>query len=238
MITLYQFPPAWSLRNLSPFCMKVENYLRLADIAYETKIGDPRKAPKKKLPIIKDGERIIADSQLIIEHLAAKGPDLDAHLTAQEKALGHVVRRMLEEGTYFCNVYFNWLRDDGFTYIERDLLRPQLPPVVGGLIASAIRGSVRKAVQNQGTGRHEEERIVQFAKADMDAIEVILGDKPYLLGDQPSSFDATLYAFLSIATDVPFDTPLKPHLAKKPTFLAYCARMKAKLYPETVASTS
>jgi len=32
MIKLYQFPTAWGLPNPSPFCMKLEVYMRLAEI--------------------------------------------------------------------------------------------------------------------------------------------------------------------------------------------------------------
>jgi len=35
MIKLYQFHPAWGLPNPSPFCMKVETYLRMAGLPYE-----------------------------------------------------------------------------------------------------------------------------------------------------------------------------------------------------------
>lgn len=35
MIKLYQFAPAWDVPNLSPFCVKVETYLRMAGLPYE-----------------------------------------------------------------------------------------------------------------------------------------------------------------------------------------------------------
>ena len=34
MITLYQFPAAYGLSSMSPFCTKVEVYFKLADIDY------------------------------------------------------------------------------------------------------------------------------------------------------------------------------------------------------------
>ena len=49
MIKLYQFPAAWGLPNPSPYCMKLEVYMRLAEIPYEIVTWhDPRKAPKGK----------------------------------------------------------------------------------------------------------------------------------------------------------------------------------------------
>lgn len=35
MIKLYQFEPAFGLANASPFCMKLETYLRMADLPFE-----------------------------------------------------------------------------------------------------------------------------------------------------------------------------------------------------------
>ncbi len=60
-ITLYQFPAAFGLPNASPFCMKVETYLRMAGIAYAPRYGMYQlRAPKKKLPYIDDGGGINA----------------------------------------------------------------------------------------------------------------------------------------------------------------------------------
>ena len=35
MITLFQFQRYWGLPNISPFCLKLETYLRLAKIPYQ-----------------------------------------------------------------------------------------------------------------------------------------------------------------------------------------------------------
>ena len=53
MIKLYTFPPACGLRNVSPFCLKVEMALSYLEIPFEiVEISDPRKAPKGKLPYV------------------------------------------------------------------------------------------------------------------------------------------------------------------------------------------
>jgi hypothetical protein len=55
MIKLHQFAPAFGLPNASPFCMKVETYLRMAGLPYErVNSGDVLRAPKGKLPVIDD----------------------------------------------------------------------------------------------------------------------------------------------------------------------------------------
>ena len=54
MLTVYKFGSAWGHPDVSPFVVKLETYLRLAAIPYEAKVGDPRKAPKKKIPYVVD----------------------------------------------------------------------------------------------------------------------------------------------------------------------------------------
>ena len=87
MIKLYQFNPAWGLPNPSPFCMKVETYLRMVGLPYEVINGVlPFKAPKKKLPYIEDGTQVIADSGFILKHLRQTyGDKLDENLSDHEK---------------------------------------------------------------------------------------------------------------------------------------------------------
>ena len=72
MIRLYKFGPAFGLRETGPFVLKTMAYMKLAGIPFEEIVqGDPRKAPKKKIPYISDDGQEIGDSSLIIKHLKA-----------------------------------------------------------------------------------------------------------------------------------------------------------------------
>ena len=108
MVTLYQFGTAWEI-NPSPFCMKMETYLRLAGVPYKVRRTMPNKAPRGKLPYIEDKGRIIPDSGEIIEYLKATyGDPLDSGLTHEQRALGHLVRRTLEGSLFFVLAYSRW----------------------------------------------------------------------------------------------------------------------------------
>lgn len=69
MIQLYQAPPVWGLPNMSPFCVKLETYLRMAKIEYEKPKFDFSKAPKGKIPFVGIDGKCIRDSGLIIQEL-------------------------------------------------------------------------------------------------------------------------------------------------------------------------
>ncbi len=229
---------AHGVADFSPFGLKVRTYLRMIGVPYVVAIGDPRTAPTKKIPFIDDGGTIIGDSGLILDHLKKKhGDALDAKLTPGEHALGHLVRRTLEESTYFPMLATRWLEDENWPEIQK-LLLPLMPPVIGSLIVNGpIRGGVRKQVFAQGTGRHTREHIYALGCADVDAVAQVLGDKPFLLGDAPTSYDATMYGFIANVLAFPKTSPISKRGQSHANLVAYVDRMNAKYWatPEAKA---
>src|SRR5215813_9979865 len=98
-IRLFQFPRLFSIPNLSPFCSKLETWLRIAGIPYDVvDTPNPRKGPKGKLPFIEDAGLRIGDTSLIVDYLAkTRGVDLERHLNASQRAIALLVQRTLEE---------------------------------------------------------------------------------------------------------------------------------------------
>lgn len=222
MIMLYQFPGAWGLSSLSPFCIKVETYLRLTGLPYETRTGDSRKAPKGKLPYIEDDGTVVADSTLVIEHLKRRhGDPLDQDLDAAQRATGRMVQRMLEEGTYFSGLWSRWADPENWPGFS-EVIKPMFPRVIGPLLLAFVRSQVIKSLEAQGTGRHSREQIYAMGRADLEALAALLENRPFLLGDEPTSFDATAYAFVAnlvrptlprgmLAADHPARVPLQTY---------------------------
>jgi glutathione S-transferase len=231
VIRLYQFRPAFGLPNASPFCMKVETYLRMAGLAYECPRGaDVRKSPKGKMPFIEDEGAVVADSSFIIDHLKRKyGDPLDSHLGAAERAAALAVQRMLEENTYWTVVYFRWIDEAGWA-LTRAAFFDWMKPPLKWIVPAVARRIVRRELHGHGMGRHTRDEIVAIGMKDLTAAADFLGDKPYFMGAQPSSLDATTYAFLANVLWVPVESPLKQHARKYPQLEAYCQRMKQKYY--------
>lgn len=232
MIKLFQFAPAWGLPNASPFCMKVETYLRMAGLPYEVKtMSDPRKAPKGKLPFIVDGDESIADSSAILEYLQGKYGDKlgDESLSPVDRAVAHSFRVLLDEHFYWAIVYSRWV-DDGGWEIMGPMVSRGMPPIVRSIVPGIIRKSVRKALHAQGLGRHSPEEIYTIGKADLTAVSSYLGDKQFMMGDEPRSIDACVYSYLASALHTPFPSPLKPHAESLANVAPYCERMKTRYY--------
>ena len=231
MIVLYQFPPAWDLPNISPFCMKVETYLRMVKVPFRLEnVLDPRKAPKGKLPYITDGDATVADSGFIVDYMKQKyGDPLDEKLGRAERALGHSIRRMIEEHLYFCAVYDRWLVDKNWE-LTREAFLNELPFMVRQVAARSIQEHMRKRVVRQGVGAHTADEVYALAASDISALSDLLGDKPFFLGAEPSSLDASAYAFIANVLWAPIDSPMSRHLRAQPNLVGYCDRMKARYY--------
>ena len=233
MIVLYQYKPAFGLPNASPFCMKVETYLRLAGLEYETKIiANPGKAPKKKLPFIIDQGKTIADSHMVLDYLRAEyGDPLGEGATLEELARHHALQRMLEEHTYFCMIWYRWL-DPVNADATREVFFGFLPGILKRLIFALAQRTVRKQTEAQGIGRHSPDEIKKLGLDDIQAVTGYLGDKPYFGGDTPREIDATAYAFLANNICTPTVTPVADACRRNDNLVAYVRRLNERVFPE------
>jgi len=125
MITLFQFPPAFNVPNVSPFCLKLETFLRLSGLEYQVQhVTDPRKGPKGKLPFIKVEGQTVADTEIIIHDLQQRfALDLDAGLDARGRGWAVSITRLCDEHLAPLLVYFRWLEEDGWRQVAPVLLR-------------------------------------------------------------------------------------------------------------------
>ncbi len=235
MITLFQFHRAWGLPNASPFCMKLETYLRMANIPYENKfVNNPQRSPKRKLPCIKFEEKLYPDSEFIIDELKARfGNELDKGLTTQQKAMADVIDVAFCERLYWVIVYLRWQDNAGWNLI-RETMFGALPFFLRLFIPSMVRKKMLKALDCQGMGRHSREEVVTLGIKSLNHFATILGENDYFSGNKPHSVDATAFAFLANIIWTPLDNPLKKHMMQKQNLLAYCNRMWDEYYPDLV----
>lgn len=235
MITLYQYEPAMGLPNASPFCMKLETWLRMAQLPYEAPppaLRDVGRAPKGKMPYIVDGGKTLADSTFIIDDLKATyGDRLDAWLTGEQRAVALAFQRLMEENLYWAVVHTRWMEPTGWAQ-TRAAFFGNMPVPLKWIIPSLARRGLRQQLRGHGMGRHSEEEIHAIGQRDITALADFLGNKPYFLGDQPCTLDATAYAFLANLLWVPVESALKLHAQQYPQLQAYSQRMRDRYYPQ------
>jgi glutathione S-transferase len=234
MITLHGFGEGFGLIDPSPFVLKVDVYLRMTGLEYSrvSNMGNMRKAPKGKLPFIVDGERTIADSSFIIEHLAKKpGGDLNAWLNAEQKAYSYLVTKSLDENLYFCLVYARWIRDDGWNQTKFELFS-SLPIPIKWIVPALIRRGVKDTIKKQGLGRHGHDEVRHVLTRSLDSLSVMLGDKPYFMGDKPCELDAAAFGLLAELILSRSDTSFNTVARSYDNLQAYCLNIQKRFYGE------
>ncbi len=228
MLKLVVLPPAFGVRNISPFCLKTEMLLKSLGLPFEmTELAHPAKAPKGKLPFLYDGDTCVADSELIAEYLDAKtGGQVYAGMTPQQKAHGLALTRLAEEHLYWTGVASRWLDDDWWPNVVKGFFHI-IPAPFRALGAGMARREVRKTYYLQGLGRHSLEDQQDFARRDLQALQDGVPDQGFLCGDRPRYHDFAIASLLAGMVDNQPATWFTGLAQEYPKLLDYTERVQA-----------
>jgi glutathione S-transferase len=231
MIILYGFCGGLGVVDLSPFVMKVDTMLRLANLPYQLK-ADARnmsQAPKKKLPYIDDDGQEISDSYFISQYLKKQYQvDFDAWLTAEQEAVSQLIIKSLEDNFYFCIVYSRWLPENAWLDFKQHIFF-KLPFVLKRIIPSVARKQVKSTLNKQGVGRHSEEQVFEIYNNILQHLSTILGKKQYFMGDELCLLDIVAYAMLVQVIQVEMQTPFTLQARKYQNLVQFCHTMQQQL---------
>ena len=230
MITLFTFPEAFGLRNVSPYCLKVEMALAYLKLDFEIALeSDPRKGPKDKLPfIIKDGVTY-DDSELILKHLDEEtSGGLYGQLTPSEIAVGTAFARLADDHLYWIMVASRWLEDDWFDNVRKGFFG-NLPPVIGPLISFVARRQVKQTYNLHGLGRHSKAQQKWFARRDLQAIDAIVSQQQYIVGNRLTVYDFSVASLLAGILDNKPHTWLTKIAEEYPALAEYAERVQKDL---------
>jgi glutathione S-transferase len=232
MITLYHSGSYFGMPDPSPFCIKTMTDFRMAGISYESKRMSFGEAPKGKVPYIREGDLLLGDSFFIRRHLEAKhGADFSGGCSQRDLAVGWALERMAEEHVYLLIVYDRWMNETNFDKGPRQFFL-MAPAPVRPLVRWMVRGKVRKMLMAEGLGRHTDAERLELGVGDARAIETVLGDKPFLLGERPCGADSTVFAMLWSAAVPLFESGLGTYIRNRPKLMGYMSRMRERFFPE------
>ena len=198
MLTLVTLPPAFGMRNVSPFCLKAEMLLTALELPFELQTEiNPAKAPKGKLPYLIDGQTRIAESELITEYLDQKTDGkVYAGLDTTQCSQGLALARLAEDHFYWIMVASRWLDDDWWPNVVQGIFG-FIPRVIRPLATSSARKQVRKTYHLHGLGRHSLEEQREFARRDLAAMAGAVPDQGFLFGAKPNIYDFTLAGMMA-----------------------------------------
>lgn len=234
MITLIQFPKPKDRLTFSPFCLKLETFLKVARVPYENKLTVSTKgAKKKKMPMILDHGTLIEDSTFIIEHLKQKhGVDLDSHLTNEQKAIAKAFQWLCEKSLVDVIVYFRWVDKANWPKF-RDIIFNGAPWLIKATIGNAMSKNIEKTLYKHGIGRFTNEEKIKILHDNLSAISNYLDSKKFFFGEKISSIDATLFAFLVQSHPRGIVPQLEGAVDRYPNLRSFVQRMSSEYWPGT-----
>ncbi len=226
MITLYELPPAYGMAvSVSPYCAKVEAYLRLAGHSYEKAKGNVLKSPTKTVPYVRweDGD-LMADSDQIIAHLESVGPALNEGMTEAEAAHGAEMQEVAQKAIYYACLHHRFV-DEATWPLQKETVRALVPWILSPILTRVIRNAQAKKCAQAGFARNTDYAV---GLAAVDALSQGLGDKPFFTGDQPRTFDCGVWGPLANAASTPTPNPVRDTIHADDKLHAFVLRMSER----------
>jgi len=233
-IVVHALPPVWGTPSPSPFVIKLLTWLRMAKVDYEfAPLKRPPRSKSKKMPYVElpNGE-LVDDSARIIARLSAdRGIDLDRGLDDRARATARLLCVTFEAHLYFAGLYERFITPEGWARTKNDYFARVPAPLKSVAQLIAWRSSV-KNLHGQGTGRLPRGEVAEGARADISAIATTLGDKPFFLGDEAHTIDATALGLLWAISSNPFTSAARGAVESHPNLTAFVARMRSTYWAD------
>ncbi|XP_050688107.1 failed axon connections-like isoform X1 [Eriocheir sinensis] len=241
VVYLYQFTRTPVLPSLSPYCLKVETWLRLAALRYENVDHKMKyKSKKGQLPFVEVNGEEIADSAIIIKELGTRyNTDLDGSLTAEQRNVAHATISMIENHFAWVVKSFFYNNPDsmieGFKLNLKHMVQRALPSVIINFLFKRKLKAAAKKVRAHGIGVHKPEEIEEFGHNDLMVLSDLLGDKPFFFGDSPTSLDVVAFANLAQVAfmDKEVTYSLRDWMTENcANLVEFCNRVKERAFPD------
>jgi len=242
VVYLFQFSRTANIPSPSPFCLKVETWLRMAGIKYENVDHKLKfRSNKGQLPFVELNGEEIADSAVIIKEVGRNfNTDLDSHLSSEQRNVAHASITMLENHFHWVDVWWRTKNPDamlqGYKIDLQNFVGSKLPASILKLVYRfTFKRRGLKKVRATGIGVHSPEEIIQMGKDDLQVLTDMLGDKPFFFGEEPTSLDVVCFSHIAqlAAVDKEVVHPLRDWLLENgQNLVQHFEKMKEKYYPD------
>jgi glutathione S-transferase len=201
-------------------------YFRLTDREYETKAAYIPKSPNKRVPYVRGvGDGLLADTHEIISALEAAKPSLDEGLDDEMRSAGQDIEKRVQEGLYFACLYSRFVEPEGWVH-QKPAVKAVVPWFLAPILVPVIRKGQIKACAANGF----EDPKAGYARAEETAERVakFLGDKPFLLGEEPRVADCAVWANTLHNAYTPSANPARAAVRSHANVMAYIQRVAAR----------
>ncbi|KHN81881.1 Failed axon connections -like protein [Toxocara canis] len=237
VVYLYQFPRVKCIPNLSPFCLKLETWMRMADIPYENvPCGWNVRSCEGTLPFVELDGVEHPDSALAIRDLTEvfSKETMESHLNEEQRAASRAFEAMVESSLMFSVARIRYVErlDEVFKQFPENAFGI-LTPIIAWFMKRSVGSRAMSVLKTVGIGKHSREEVIYIGNEDLKAVSHYLGSKHYFTGFKPTRVDATLFSVLAQIVYAPYELPQKTLIMDELTNLKeYCDRIRGRYWPD------
>lgn len=221
VVYVYQFNRTAQVPSISPYCLKVETWLKLNGVKYENVDHKGKLRSKRgQLPFVELNGEEIADSDNIIKVLGKKfEKDIDEGLECEQRNVQHAMIKMVENHLQWTIQFWKTSSIDnmvkGYKLNLQALTGSKIP---NGLLNFAFKHTFlrkgNKKARAAGLGGYTDEEIENMGKADFKVLSEMLGEKQFFFGDEPRSLDLITFVQLAgiLTVDKEVACPLRDYV--------------------------
>lgn len=213
-----------NIPSFVPFAVKLETFLRFANIPYEC-VHSRDRSKKGKFPWIEYNGEEIADSEFCIEFLNERlGINLNKTFSPPELGIARAFQKMFEENTYWVLIMDRWVFDEDLNILKG--------APISFVTAYFLVRRLKNMAYAQGMGRHSRDEVHHIFEKDVKAFSDFLGSKRFMLGDNPCQEDCAVFGQLSQFYWQSFGSKSGEIIRKYKNVCEYCERMKTKFWSD------
>ena len=245
-LILHRWPGRWNLPSLSPECIAVETYLRLAGLRFAAEDCRTHYAsPSGALPALDQNLDVVGGAvpgdanrdptgalarHRIVEHLRRKVCDVDAHLGPDDRAQLAAYVALVEHKLATATAWYQWIDKDRFAKHTRPAYGAAFPAPLSHVLPWMWRRT-----QLAGAAAHalDDDRVRDGLKVAYASLASKLASTggPYLLGAKPTSVDALLFAHLAYHARAPCMDAARGIMRAFPALIEYVEDLERSIFP-------
>ena len=221
--------------EVSPFAAKVRRALYYKGIPFEVRnyrVADARLirrtiSPSGKTPVLEHADRLVIDSTTILRYLDEVFPERRIiPQGAAERATAHIIEDWADESLFFYDLTMrSW--PNNLDWLKRDVLSHDTG-LMRHVLQAAIGKFARKTGEAQGIGRKDRDTVCTEVGAHFDAVEGLLEDGDWLVGDALSVADIAVAAMCTVIERA---EEAEQMMTARPVLMAWRNRVDEATFP-------
>ncbi|KAL0821314.1 hypothetical protein ABMA28_005908 [Loxostege sticticalis] len=224
----------WGLASIDLECLKVLTYMKFIGVPVRVReANNPFFTPKGRLPVMRDGRKVLTNFEEVVEHLKSLHYSTDVHLNTIQAAEASAFTQYLRDKLYPAYQYAWWVDEKNYSELTRPTYAKALRIPFNFYYPSRYQNAAKEmidALYGEHTDLREiEKTIYNEAEKCLKTLSDRLGESEYFFGNRPSSFDATVFAYLAPLVKAPFpNSSLSNHVKGIANLSRFVARINQK----------